>query len=219
MFHYFDTVTDTKGNSKPNWQIECVQYSDMSTVVPIFADESSTPIASVSGLTNRAKSDPRGNFDFFVADGTYGLKFYDHDGVFQYQQRYLPMYGADNAASAEAFASAAEAAAADAYASAIAAAGGAPGNLGVVARSQPRPRRFTAPTGMNNPLGVWVDCDGQTFAFNQRPYDLADWTTTVAPVKHIYVSWASGNDANDGSTTVLAVKSFAQAMTLIVDKT
>lgn len=93
------------------------------------------------------------------------------------------------------------------------------GPLAPVTRTTPRPKRWTAPTGMNNPLGVWVDCDGRTYSFNKRPYELTDWTETVAPAKHIYVSWATGNDANDGSTTILAVKSFQQAMTLLVDKT
>lgn len=93
MFHHFGTVTNTSGDSLPNWQVECVQLADGSTVVPIFADENSTPILTVSGVANRAKSDDRGNYDFFVPSGTYSLKFYNEKGEFQWNQRYLPMYG------------------------------------------------------------------------------------------------------------------------------
>lgn len=95
MFHYFDTITNTRGDSLPNWQVEVVQVSDGTTVVPIFADENETPIATVSGVTNRAVADENGNYDFFVPSGTYSLRFYNAQGVFQRTQRYLPMYGED----------------------------------------------------------------------------------------------------------------------------
>lgn len=94
MFHYFGTVTNTRGDSLPNWQLEVVQLSDGETVVPIYADENQTPIATVSGIANRALSDANGNYDFFVPSGTYSLRFYDSAGVFQRTLRYLPMYGA-----------------------------------------------------------------------------------------------------------------------------
>lgn len=95
MFHQFGNCVNTKGDALPGWYVECVEYSDMSTVVSIYSDENSTPIISASGVANRALVDVEGNYDFFVTEGTYGLKFYDHSGVFQGQQRYLPMYGAD----------------------------------------------------------------------------------------------------------------------------
>lgn len=94
MFHYLNVVTNTRGDSLPGWQIEVVQLSDGETVVPIFADENSTPISTVSDIANRAVSDAQGNYDFFVANGTYSLRFYDDAGEFQRLQRYLPMYGA-----------------------------------------------------------------------------------------------------------------------------
>jgi len=95
MFHQFGTITNTKGDSLPGWQVECVQLSDGSTVVPIYADESSTPIVSVSGVANRAVADADGNYDFFVLDGTYSLRFYNAAGVYQKMQRYVPMTGID----------------------------------------------------------------------------------------------------------------------------
>lgn len=93
MFHWFGTVTNTKGDSLPGWQIECVQLADGTTVIPIFADENQTPIISLSGISDRAKADSSGNYDFFVQEGTYSLRFYDTLGNFQRLQRYFPMYG------------------------------------------------------------------------------------------------------------------------------
>jgi hypothetical protein len=95
MFHYFDTITNTRGDSLAGWQVECVQLADGSTVVPIFADENSTPISSISGIADRAVTDENGNFDFYVPSGTYSLRIYNSSGVFQRTQRYLPMYGTD----------------------------------------------------------------------------------------------------------------------------
>jgi hypothetical protein len=95
MFHWFGVVQNTRGDVLPGWQVECVQLADGATVVPIFADESSTPIASVSGVTNRAVANENGNYDFFVPSGTYSLRFYNTSGVFQRSLRYLTMYGED----------------------------------------------------------------------------------------------------------------------------
>jgi hypothetical protein len=105
MFHWFDIVQNTRGDVLPGWQIECVELADGETVVPIFADENGTPIASVTGATNRAVSDENGNYFFFVPSGTYSLKFYDASGAFQRRQRFVPMYGADSAGNAMSLAS------------------------------------------------------------------------------------------------------------------
>jgi hypothetical protein len=104
MFRWFGTVTNTRGDSLPGWQIECVEVADGETVVPIFADENSTPIITESGIANRAVSDAEGNYGFFVPSGTYSLRFYDPAGVFQRLQRFLSMYG-DDAANTENLAS------------------------------------------------------------------------------------------------------------------
>lgn len=93
FFHYFGTLTSKLGPSLPGWQVEVVLNSDLSTVVPIYSDENSTPIVTVSDVANRAVSDDAGNFDFFVPEGTYGLRYYNADGVFQYSQRAISMYG------------------------------------------------------------------------------------------------------------------------------
>lgn len=93
LFHYFGTVTNDKnGAGLPGWFVEVVSNSDLSTVQAIYADENSTAIASVSGVANRAKSDNSGNFDFFVPEGTYSLRFYNSDGVFQRTHRLVYMF-------------------------------------------------------------------------------------------------------------------------------
>lgn len=93
MFHYLNRIQDQNGNSIPDWQVEVVDLADGSTVIPIYADENLTPIATVSGVANRAVSDALGNYDFFVPDGKYSLRIYNADGVFQDTLRYLTMYG------------------------------------------------------------------------------------------------------------------------------
>lgn len=101
MFHWSDVVINNRGDALPNWQVECVDYTDGSTVIPIFSDENSTPILTVSGVTNRALADENGNYDFFVPNGTYSLRFYNAQGVFQRLRRYITMYGAQTPATVE----------------------------------------------------------------------------------------------------------------------
>lgn len=105
MFHYFGTAATTKGDSLPGWQVECVNLTDGSTV-SIYADENETAIETVSGIADRAVSDAEGNYDFFVNEGTYSLRFYDATGTFRRVQRYLPMYGNADATVADAVADA-----------------------------------------------------------------------------------------------------------------
>jgi hypothetical protein len=83
MFCYHGTATDTKGNSLVGYFVECLASG---VVQSIYADNSGTPIVSVSGVANRAKTDGRGNFNFYVADGTYDLKYYDDNGEYQFTE-------------------------------------------------------------------------------------------------------------------------------------
>jgi hypothetical protein len=94
MFHWFGVVQNTRGDVLPGWQVGVVELNSQ-TVVPIFSDESGTPIVSVSGVANRAVADENGNYDFFIPSGTYSLNFYNSAGVFQRSLRYLTMYGED----------------------------------------------------------------------------------------------------------------------------
>jgi hypothetical protein len=97
MFHWFDVITNTRGDALAGWQVGLVDVGTQ-TVVPIFSDENETPIATSSGVTNRAVADENGNYDFFVANGTYTLQFFNTSGVFQRDQRFVAMYGAQNPA-------------------------------------------------------------------------------------------------------------------------
>jgi len=105
MFHWFSTLTNTRGDALPGWQVECVQVADGQTVVSIFADENGTPIATVSGIADRTVADSEGNYFFFVPSGTYSLRIYNSAGVFQRVQRFVPMYGVDSAGNADSLAS------------------------------------------------------------------------------------------------------------------
>lgn len=75
MFHYFGTVTNTRGDSLPGWRLE---VHDGSAVVPIYSGDGVTPLPG-----NRSVTDAQGNADFYVADGVYNLRYYDLAGVLQ----------------------------------------------------------------------------------------------------------------------------------------
>ena len=92
MFHKFDVLTDTKGNSLVGYQVG-VRVTGGGGVVPIYADENGTPIQSVSGLANAALTDNAGNYSFFVALGTYDLEFRAPDGTVLATIRQVPMNG------------------------------------------------------------------------------------------------------------------------------
>lgn len=114
MFHYFTTITNTRGDSLAGWKVEVVTTAIPPVVVPIFADAA----GAVQLASNRATADSSGNVDFFVAEGTYSLKFYNADGVYQWDQAVLSMYGMDSAAVALAAGATATSAAATAVAGA-----------------------------------------------------------------------------------------------------
>jgi len=95
MFHWFGVVQNTRGDSLPGWQVGLVDLNGMN--VMIFADENSAPIETVSGIPNRAVADDFGNYDFFVPSGTYTLQFFNREGEFQRAQRFVAMFGADAA--------------------------------------------------------------------------------------------------------------------------
>lgn len=157
MFHYFGVCTNQRGDALKDWQIEVIAVST-GAVVDIYSDENSTPIAAVSGITNRAKSDESGNYDFFVESGDYSINFYNEAGVFQSTQRYLPMYGADNATAASGAATSAAASALAAASSATAAANSASG--------------FTSPTGAAN---VGFTASGTNKTARTVATKLGDW--------------------------------------------
>jgi len=78
MFHYFDAVQDRQGNALVNYQ---VVVRDNGGVVPLYADDAGTPIASRSGIANTALANDRGMVDFFVPFGTFDIEVRTPDGV------------------------------------------------------------------------------------------------------------------------------------------
>lgn len=93
MFHFFGVVRRDYGPALANWQVGLVD--SLGAVVDIFSDENSTPIATVSGVANRAVSDASGNYSLFVPNGTYDVQFFNSSGVFQRTVRAVPMYGSE----------------------------------------------------------------------------------------------------------------------------
>jgi len=85
MFHYFEAITNTKGDSLIGY---FARVTDPATgnVVTISADASGTPIETVSGVAGMAKTDAAGNLSFYIAAGTYNLNIYAPDAAtFIYQ--------------------------------------------------------------------------------------------------------------------------------------
>lgn len=119
MFCYHGTCQNQSGDALAGYFVEAVVGS---TVQTIYADNSSTPIITSSGVANRAKSDSRGNFFFYIADGVYDLKYYNAQGVYQFTETGFSMISAEGIAAAATSAAAASTSATAAASSASAAA-------------------------------------------------------------------------------------------------
>lgn len=79
MFHHYDVVVNaTTGVPVDGAMIRAFNVADDS-LADIYADESGTPIVTVSGIANAALSDGDGNYDFYINDGFYNLRFYIGD--------------------------------------------------------------------------------------------------------------------------------------------
>lgn len=91
MFHYISAITNTKGDALIGYYVAAIDTSS-NVVVPIYADESGTPVEVVSGIANKAKIDADGNASFYVAPGTYHLDLFAPDGMTAKKRvRNLPM--------------------------------------------------------------------------------------------------------------------------------
>jgi hypothetical protein len=74
MFHYFNNLVNAaNGNALPGYLIYVLDAGG--AIIPIYSDESGTPIQTVSEYENAAITDTEGNYDFYVDDGTYSLQF------------------------------------------------------------------------------------------------------------------------------------------------
>lgn len=78
MYHYYNAITNTRGDSLPGYFVRAVNVSDNS-VAPIFSDDSGTPVSVVSGVVNMALTDTDGNVSFYVASGNYHVDIYAGD--------------------------------------------------------------------------------------------------------------------------------------------
>jgi len=75
MHHYFEAITNTSGDSLIGYYGRVIDPATNNTVT-IAADDNGTPIVTVSGIDNMAKTDAYGNLDFYVQPGTYHLDIY-----------------------------------------------------------------------------------------------------------------------------------------------
>lgn len=80
MFKYYQPLQNRSGDALADYYVRLFDASG--TQVDIFADQSSTPIATESGVTNAAKSDNNGMVRFYVPSGTYDLRIYDATDTF-----------------------------------------------------------------------------------------------------------------------------------------
>jgi len=124
MHHFFEAITNTKGDSLVGYFARVIDPATHA-VVPIHADNAATPVDTVSGVANMAKTDADGNLSFYVAFGTYHLDIYGTDATtFVKRVPNVAMAG-DITESAQAALEGAEAAAAASAASATSSAGSA----------------------------------------------------------------------------------------------
>lgn len=80
MYHYVNSVTNTRGDALTGFFVKAINKTTGSTA-PIFADESSTPIAAVSGVTDAAQVDQDGNASFYIDSGEYHIDIYATDST------------------------------------------------------------------------------------------------------------------------------------------
>jgi len=92
MYKYFEAFTNRSGDALPGYFARL--FDAGGNQVDIFADNSGTPIVTVSDVANAAKSDENGMFRWYVANGTYDIRFYDANDVFKSAETGVPMYEA-----------------------------------------------------------------------------------------------------------------------------
>ena len=94
MFHYTNSIVNKQGDVLPGYFIQVVNPAT-GLVAPIYADKSSTPIITVSGVANMAQVDANGMVSFYILDGNYNVNLYAQDAT-TLKGSYLdvPMVGA-----------------------------------------------------------------------------------------------------------------------------
>lgn len=92
MFHAFDAVTNTKGDSLVGYQV-ALRQPGTGALVSIYADDAGTPVQVVSGIPDIAVTDNAGNYSLFVPFGTYDVEIRSPDAVPLRTIRNVPMNG------------------------------------------------------------------------------------------------------------------------------
>lgn len=82
MYHYVESVTNTRGDALPGFFVKAVDTAT-GEVADIYADENLTPIVTESGLANAAEVQSNGRVSFYIEDGDYDLYIYATDGTTQ----------------------------------------------------------------------------------------------------------------------------------------
>lgn len=80
MHHFFEAITNTDGQSLIGYFARVVNPTTQ-MLVPIYSDNSGTPVSVISGVTNAAKTDDYGNLSLYVDPGTYHLDIYGSDST------------------------------------------------------------------------------------------------------------------------------------------
>ena len=92
MFYYYNALQTKSGDILPDYLVRLLDASG--NEVEIFADNSGTPIISVSGVANAAKADDLGMVRFWVPNGTYDIAIYDTTDTFKGREEGVPMFDA-----------------------------------------------------------------------------------------------------------------------------
>lgn len=79
--HFFESIVISEAPGTLKGAYGRVINPATNLAVPIYADPSGTPIISVSGQADMARSDADGNLSFYVEPGTYDLVIYDTDAT------------------------------------------------------------------------------------------------------------------------------------------
>lgn len=80
MHHFFEAITNTSGESLVGYFARVINTTTQGAVT-LASDVNGTPIVTVSGIANMAKTDEFGNLSLYVAPGTYHLDIYAGDAT------------------------------------------------------------------------------------------------------------------------------------------
>lgn len=95
MYHYVNNLQTRAGDALVGYYVKLKDSNG--NYATLYADENSTPIISVSGVANAAKTDEEGMYDLWVADSIYDVEFFDTDELTTLVRRLpgVPLFGLD----------------------------------------------------------------------------------------------------------------------------